>query len=266
VFLALLLVVVLGSDIGRIWRVHDSRHQAAVRAARVATEAFLRQATVGGALVVDRSGTACHGIGELCVQSSLPPTAAISLLRAQLASAGVRLGSTSCGPDERGPFGASCGANGTRGDARLSVIAGAHPVELFWNYPTWVGIGVYNPDFVRPSVAPVATPPLRLLLPRQWRLSPCSHATRPACFGLAVTVHGSARTAIVRAALRLQRLGFGIESPFGRTLCGLAASTRQLRCLFSGEKFFSPGANEVFVTVLLIQSTPDVAIGHASIH
>ena len=52
-----------------------------------------------GPLVLDRTLTACNGVGVLCATSTLPPREATEQIRAKLRSEGIGLDGTRCGAD-----------------------------------------------------------------------------------------------------------------------------------------------------------------------
>jgi hypothetical protein len=262
----LLALVVVATGAGLGWNAYRAHHRSEVRRAIVQTEALLQNAHPPG-ITLDRSGTACHGIGDLCAQSQSSPLAALTQLTAGLRALGLDLGSPTCTPgaDDLGSiYGATCQATGSHHGASVWAVAGRH-TGPYWSSPVWLAVTVQNPDYQPPAAPTVAHPTLSQVLPAGWAVTPmCTAGSPPPCNQVSLRVDGSALAAAKSAARKLEAEGFGVRfSPVGHGVCRSVTGTK--RCLLSGEKYLTPDANLVVVTVLLEQQGPNAVMGRAGI-
>lgn len=195
------------------WRAH--RHTADI----VSAETLLYGLTSAPqGLAIDETDTACHGLGDLCVQSDLTPEQTLATLTSKLSRAGFSWGSIDCTSKALGAFpagGAVCQATGSRRTAHVWALVGTHH-NRYWPTPTWAAVIVQDRNYVsnQPTAAASNGVDPLSVVPAGWRVTQrCLTDSAPNCDALDVHVTGDAATAADTIAKRLEELGYGIDAP-----------------------------------------------------
>ncbi len=247
------------------WRAH--RHAADV----VSSEHLLYGLTqVPSGLVIDETGTACHGQGDLCVQSKLDPQQTLAALFSALAARGFSFGAVDCKSRALSVFpggGAACQATGSRRTAKVWAVTGSHH-NAYWKLPTWAAVVVQDPNYISnrpPAVAAAAVDP-RSVLPSGWHATQkCLANEAPPCGWFDVRLTGKAEAAIDTVSRRLEALGYGVEDPplsSAGDMCRTSPVDATVTCsTFAFRYLAAHGQDMASVGVVLQQQSPSLVTG-----
>jgi hypothetical protein len=260
-----LLAAVVVAAVGWVgWRHHQHQHAAHVAAADASVEALLaRTTTLKPPLIVDRTYTACHGGGDLCVTSSLGRDAMVTALKAQLGALGITTGTPACG-SAADLLQGQCQLTGNRDGAKVNVIVGVHDTP-YWARPDWAIVAVMDSAHGRSistGTSETSTREAATLIPAAWHQTPCKAVAGVVCARTYVRVSGSAAAATTAFARRLERLGFGVDYVPDRGAFCRSVLRQPRACTFSASRdYFKGGERSENVFLMLKQTSPTVATG-----
>jgi hypothetical protein len=269
-----LLALVVSLVLPHVQRWRAERRAADLRHAQQTLRSFT---DAPSGMSVDRTATACHALGDLCVESADTASRTLEAVTAKLASVGLSLGAPHCASGDLGalPYGGECEASGSMGGAEVWAVAGAHD-NPYWSSPTWVAVVVKDPDGVGlvPAQQPAPAFRARSVLPSGWATTACFPANSVPCHGWLVRAHtDDAGGAVAAMARQLVSRGFGVdtlpESGAGDSLCRTPSPTGSptSTCGFIAFRDAGPGSySHLSVAVLLRQDGPSVATGRVVVY